>query len=110
MKKETIYRKVSATKELPELNKQVCGFLQDRPAIVSNSNLVDGYVTANGNLEPKNLVEFLKEEKDVYVLSEDELRELIKDVMLKCWREDVFNVQLSEINKASEEYIQSLNI
>ncbi len=52
---------VKASERLPEHKKQVNGRLQGRPAIVSNSKLVDGYVTANGNLEPVNLVEWLDE-------------------------------------------------
>jgi hypothetical protein len=52
---------IEASERLPELRKQVYGKLQGRLVIVENSNLVEGYITANGNLEPVNLIEWLDE-------------------------------------------------
>lgn len=62
---------VKANERLPEKGKYLNGKLQGRPVIVCNSNLVEGYITANGNLEPVNLVEWLEEQANDYEGYED---------------------------------------
>lgn len=52
---------VKASERMPEYNKLVNGKLNGRPALVKNSNLAKGYMTANGNLERIVFIEWLDE-------------------------------------------------
>lgn len=53
---------VKASERLPEVKKQVNGKLKGNPAIIYNNKLVDGYITANGNLERIEDIEWLDEQ------------------------------------------------
>lgn len=72
---ETIYTPIKVSERLPEYNKEVNGILQGKAALVKNTKLVKGYVTANGNLEPENLVEWLEKKENVYIFTKEELDE-----------------------------------
>lgn len=70
---------VKCTEGLPPYNKPICGKLKGRPAIVTNSKLVEGFVSANGNLERMEDVEWLDEslpgKEEVYI---NGLKELLR--------------------------------
>jgi hypothetical protein len=99
---------VSCVDRLPEKMKQVNGRLNGRPAIVCNSRLVDGFVTANGNLERCKDVEWLDESGSEQLAKKDEeIAELkngfgVVDKLLACVPITTHNYYLAGFNEHLE--------
>lgn len=62
---------VKASERLPPLMKKVCGKANDRPAVVENTNISLGFVTANGHLERVANIEWLDESQSPDLESAD---------------------------------------
>ncbi len=72
---------VKASERLPEKGKIYNGKLNGKPAIVWESKLLDGYVTANGNIERVTDVEWLDESQTPSVWVADILEQVTEKIL-----------------------------
>lgn len=108
---------VKCTEGLPPYNKPICGKLKGRPAIVTNSKLVEGFVSANGNLERIEDVEWLDEslpgKEDIQAKKRyDYLQDLLSDYdeYIKYLRNGINNGWPSSFYKDDIRWMERIDI